>query len=223
MHNTASTLADDFLLALVHDLRTYVRKSLAGSQLIERSLGDGAEAVVLQRFEQVINANKELDAFLSRLSDYASAGHPSKGRPLPLGTVVESTVLHFPAGSITVFPMPDLAADIIVPQNVGRVFHELIDNALKFSKNGPVSIEIRPEFNKTACVAISDEGIGIAPGAEEHVFELLARLQSRDDYPGFGLGLPICRRIAQSAGANVSLAPNPTGGTRALVTFPTAA
>ncbi len=223
MDNFPSTFADDFLLALVHDLRAYVRKSLAGSQLLARSLADGLEPAQRQRLEGVISANKDMEAFLSRLSDYASAAHPPKGRPLPLNTVIESTVLHFTGRSITLHPMPDLAAEIMVPQHMSRAFHELIDNALKFSKNGPVTIEVHPDFNNTVCVTITDEGIGILPGEEEHVFEPLARLQSKDHFPGFGMGLPICRRIVHLAGAHVSLAPNRTGGTRALITFPSTA
>ncbi len=220
MDAVSSPLTDDFLLTLVHDLRSYVRRSLSGIQLAERSLGKLPDPDFRQRFEQVINANRDLEKFLARIADYANAGHPSGGTPLPLSAVVQAALLHHPSCPIEVGPFPPAAQRVKVPPEMVRVFAELIDNALKFSRNGPVSILVS-ETDGDICVMVCDSGIGIPAGEQERVFDLLMRLHSRDDYPGFGLGLPICRRTAELAGALVSLAPNPTGGTRAGVSIPT--
>ncbi len=217
MDTEPSPLTDDFLLTLVHDLRAYVRKSLSGVQLIERSFTDGLELPVQQRFDLVISANKDLEKFLSRLSDYAGAASLRKGRPLPLGAAIQSAALQFAVPSIDVSQIENNETSITVPQETVRLFTELIDNALKFSKGGTVEIELSDQDPQSAQVMIRDSGIGIRPGEEEHVFELLVRLNSNDDYPGFGLGLPICRKIADAIGAEVDLSANPSGGTVATV------
>ena len=209
---------DDFLLTLVHDLRAYVRTSLAGVQLIERSLGEGVESAVRQRFESVIGANKEMDRFLSRLSDYAGSASLRKGRTLPLVAAIQSAALQFPPRTIDLTQVESVETATMVPQEAIRLFAELIDNAFKFSNNGPVKIHLSEEVGSTQ-VTIQDSGIGIRLGEEERVFGLLVRLHSNDDYQGFGLGLPICRRIAHLMDAHVGIAGNPTGGTIATVTI----
>jgi signal transduction histidine kinase len=219
IEGVSSPLTDDFLLTLVHDFRAHVRKSLAGIQIIERSIGKELKIDLQQRFEQVIAANREMDKFLARLSDYACAASPRKGRALPLSAVVQAAVLQFPAESIKVVARPGGQTEVTVHPETIRLFSELMDNALKFSRNGPVRVEIGGQGEDAAEVKISDAGIGIPPGEVEHVFDLLVRLRSNDEYPGFGLGLPICRRVADFVGAEVKLAANPAGGTIATVTI----
>ena len=216
-----SELTDDFLLTLSHDLGAFVRKSIAGLQLIERSMGGALEISLRQRFEQVVSANKQLEQFLGRLSDYANAGHPSGGRPLPLPVVLQAAISQFPAKDISIKqPVPDSLEEARFPIEIVKVFSELIDNALKFSRNAPVSIEIAISENGFQ-VDIADSGIGLAATEEDQVFQLLNKLHSRDEYPGFGMGLPICRRLANSIGARVRLtAKAPGPGAVATVDLP---
>ena len=213
MDTAASALTDDFLLTFVHDMRAYIRKSLAGVQLLERSIGETLDTAAKQRIQQVIAANRDMEAFLARLSDYANAAQLRQNRRLPLSTVVQAATLQFAPLVFEIEQAPaNTGAEMQVPQEMVRIFTELIDNALKFSKNGRVRIRI-----EAPQVTVEDSGIGILPGQEENVFGLLTRLQSKDDYPGFGMGLPICRRVADLVGAEVRLAPNPAGGTIATV------
>ena len=224
MDTLSWSIADEFLLTLIHDVRAYVRRSLSGIQLIERAVGNTQEVTLRQRFEQVVGANKELDKFLARLADYAGAAHPMAGPALPLLAIVKAALLRFPRHPIELIdPVPETAREILLPPEMVRVFVELIDNALKFSRNGRVTIHIEPaKHNGATRVMICDFGIGVPSDEKERVFDLLISLQSRETYPGFGLGLPICRRIADLAGAGVSLASNPVGGTIAIVDIPNA-
>jgi len=215
-----SPLTDDFLLTLAHDLRSHVRRSLTGVQLAARSIGPLLNAESRPRFDQAIEANRDLERFLARLADYANAAHSSGGRALPLSAVIQAALLQFPSHSFKLADFPAAAEQFRVPPEIVRTLVELIDNALKFSRNAPVSI-LMEETDDTLSVVVCDSGVGIPAADQERVFDLLLRLHSRDEFPGFGLGLPICRRTAALAGALVSLAPNPPGGTRATVAIPT--
>jgi two-component system, chemotaxis family, sensor kinase Cph1 len=211
---------DDFLLAIIHDMRAHLRASLTSAQLLERSTGSSLAPAVLEQLAQIISANKDLDVLLSRLSDYASASHLGKGKPISLGTALQTALLQFPSWPVELKPVTDEAGKQSIRQEYVRIFVELIDNALKFSSGRPVSVEVAfADDTSTTSVKIVDIGIGIDPADVEGVFLPLTRLNAYDQFPGAGLGLPICRRIADAAGATVQLAPAPDKGAVATVTL----
>ncbi|HPU22731.1 MAG TPA: ATP-binding protein, partial [Candidatus Kapabacteria bacterium] len=80
-----------------------------------------------------------------------------------------------------------------------QLFLNLISNALKFSKN-----DVRPEIlistdenNAEYIFKVKDNGIGIDNQFKERIFKIFQRLHTRDEFPGNGIGLAICRRIVQ--------------------------
>lgn len=70
-------------------------------------------------------------------------------------------------------------------------------------------------------VTVADEGIGIAPGQREDVFQAFKRGDSARPYDGHGIGLSVCRRIVERHGGRISARP-PFGdrGTRMVFTLP---
>lgn len=85
----------------------------------------------------------------------------------------------------------------------------LLDNALKFvpADRTPV-IEIDAELAKgTAVIRIADNGIGIDPAYADRLFEPFARLTTRRQFQGSGLGLAVCRQIVQMHHGSISIRP----------------
>ncbi|MGZ5247131.1 MAG: ATP-binding protein, partial [Flavitalea sp.] len=84
-----------------------------------------------------------------------------------------------------------------------QLFYNLINNAIKFSKETEdpvISITTslgttngKPCFN----IAVSDNGIGFEPEYAEKIFESFTRLNSKDKFEGTGLGLSLCKRIVE--------------------------
>ena len=206
--------SDGLLLAIVHDMRALLRNSLTRAQLLERSI-DAAAAC--EHLPEIIAAGKKAERFLGRLADYANAAQLSPRPPVPLDAALQTALIQFPSRPVELEPASGGA--LLVPREFSRVFGELIDNALKFSGNAPVSVRTASTGSQIA-VTVHDGGIGVDPGEEERIFEPLVRLHSQDEYPGFGLGLAICRRIADAAGARIRISPDPDGGTLAIVIFP---
>lgn len=88
---------------------------------------------------------------------------------------------------------------------LGRVFRNLLENAVRFSpEDAHVSVEVR-ETDETVTVRIVDLGPGIRSGDEERIFEPFVRAatSSEGHSEGKGLGLSIARQLAQAAGGNV--------------------
>jgi len=80
------------------------------------------------------------------------------------------------------------------------LFQNLITNALKFQEKGAspeINIQCRAENQDGfTIISVSDNGIGVDPTFHDRIFTMFERLHQKEDYPGTGLGLPLCRRIA---------------------------
>jgi PAS domain S-box-containing protein len=103
------------------------------------------------------------------------------------------------------------ATDIIVGQ--------LLENAFKYSPDGGIVTVRAREAAGWIEVTVDDEGIGIAPGDHERIFERFVQGEAGDRrrFGGIGLGLYIVRQLARAQGGEVAAASRPAGGTRMLL------
>jgi len=98
---------------------------------------------------------------------------------------------------------------------IRQVILNLVGNALKFTEDGAITIkvDIIEQNNASAKIAISiiDTGIGIAADRLETIFLPFAQAESSTErkYGGTGLGLPICKRLAQMMGGNIDVESSP--------------
>ncbi len=209
---SAAPLSDDDLLALVHEIRAILRKAQTPSGEAEWKAAAAPTGA----------NDPELETLLGRVSDYASACYLSKARPLPLEVAIQCAALSFPKARIDVACEAQEHSTRLVPVEMVRSIRELLDNAIKFSNGAPVKVTVNAEPGGCCSVVVADRGVGLAEDQVERVFDFLVRMHPRDDFAGFGLGLPIARRICEAAGATIRLTCNPTGGISAEIRFPQA-
>lgn len=95
-----------------------------------------------------------------------------------------------------------------------RLLQDLLSNAIKFRKP-----DVPPRVHVSArrdgehwIVTVRDEGIGIDPVHAERIFMVFKRLHARDEYPGTGIGLAICRRIVDRHGGRIWVESTPGAG-----------
>jgi light-regulated signal transduction histidine kinase (bacteriophytochrome) len=116
----------------------------------------------------------------------------------------------------------DLPTVLGEPALLGGVFGNLISNALKFHGEAPP--HVRVEVERTGefwTFAVGDDGIGIEPEYAERIFVIFQRLHHKDDYPGTGIGLAMCRKIIEYHGGTIWLDTSGTGpGTTFKFTLP---
>jgi PAS domain S-box-containing protein len=87
-----------------------------------------------------------------------------------------------------------------------QLFTNLIGNSLKYSKTGtPPVIEITAITNhENISICVQDNGIGFDEKYKEKIFGLFERLHSRHEIPGTGIGLSICKKIAELHNGSIS-------------------
>lgn len=112
------------------------------------------------------------------------------------------------------------------PVLIYQLFYNLISNALKFSRSDIESVilveysKIKIEEKEFAQIRIIDNGIGFEPGDAEKIFNTFARLNSREDYEGTGLGLSLCKKIVLRHQGFLTATGEPNRGAEFIVELP---
>jgi len=114
--------------------------------------------------------------------------------------------------------LPVLVAD---PSELLQLFQNLIGNAIKFRGAEPPEICITARKEKKEwLVSIKDNGIGIEPQHVEDVFVIFKRLHTREEYPGSGIGLAICKKIVEHNQGHIWVESQPGMGSTFQFTWP---
>jgi chemotaxis family two-component system sensor kinase Cph1 len=97
--------------------------------------------------------------------------------------------------TITHDTLPTVMAD---GTQLMQLFQNLIGNAIKFRSQAPPQIHIGAERLEDAWLfSVKDNGIGLDPQFADRIFVIFQRLHTRDEYPGTGMGLAICKKIVE--------------------------
>jgi two-component system, chemotaxis family, sensor kinase Cph1 len=133
-----------------------------------------------------------------------------------LGGLTEDVQARDP--QIHIGALPTVRAD---REQLLRVLHNLLHNALKFADAGT-----RPVIHVDARrgdagweIAVRDNGPGVAAADRIRIFEMLERAQPRER-SGCGLGLAICAEVVTRHGGEIWVEPAPAGGSRFAFTLP---
>jgi signal transduction histidine kinase len=110
---------------------------------------------------------------------------------------------------------------------VRQLVLNLLTNAVKYTpRGGQVSVELHQADGRVV-IAVTDTGVGIAPGDLPHIFDRFWRADTArtrtGERPGAGLGLAICKWIAEAHGGTIEVHSRPGRGSRFTVTLPKAA
>jgi len=173
----------------------------------------------------VLHAAKNMELLVQSVLDYSRVG--KEGRPVEmvdLSAVVQDVcagledMITSAGATVEVEPLPPVRGD---GKLLAGLFENLLSNAIKFRGEEPPMIRVSADRKGPWWLcAVSDNGIGVEEEDADEIFLMFARGAGRTDYPGIGIGLAMCRKIAQYHGGTIWVDSNPEGGSTFYVTFP---
>ena len=209
----ARTLADreatirSFTDHVTHELKTPVTAIRAATELLEDdpALSPGNRALV----GQIAGAGEQMQRQLAALRELAAAREVPLGGGGRLADLLPSLGADHPGLQVTAGgaerPLP------LSPDVLGIVLRHMADNA---AAHGARALRLTADAEG---LTIADDGKGISPGNRAHVFEPF--FTTRRESGGTGMGLYIVARLLKAQGAEIALAPAPSG-TTFRITFP---
>jgi signal transduction histidine kinase len=217
-----------FISDASHELKTPLTSINANAQLLLR-WGDRDEKIRRESLETIARESSMLAEMVNGMLTLAKAdrGDEIPKEPLSLAQTAFEAVRNATArahekGLALRFASHTSSSVVGGDANLLRqLVANLIDNAIKFTPSGEVSVEVDGDED-SAWVEVRDTGPGIPQDELPHVFERFYRAdkaRSRD-VPGTGLGLAIVRSIASVHGGSVSAGTAPGGGALIRAAFP---
>jgi signal transduction histidine kinase len=214
-----------FAAVASHDLQEPLRTLSTYLQLLGQNNAGRFDAEDQEVFEVVLSSARRMRQLINDLLAFSQIG--LGGRKLEtvdcsalVGKVLEQLkqLISERGALISVGPLPTLAAE---PMLLSQVFQNLIGNALKFQKGEAPTVAVSAWEEPGRWVfAVTDQGIGIAPEHFDKVFRLFGRLNGRDEYPGNGLGLSLCKKVVERHGGAIWLDPTPGPGSTFYFSIP---
>lgn len=208
---------EQFAFVASHDLQEPLRTLTSYAELMTDSYADVLDEDGREFLAFMTEAAERLRTLIAALLRYSRLGsHSDERRTMDLRSVVDGVVDDLKAAiegagaEIEVAALPTVACE---PALLGRVFQNLIANAIKFNDSAPPRVQVTAERSRLGWeIRIADNGIGIREIHRERVFEVFKRLHGPREYPGTGMGLAICRRIVQQHGGTMWCTANTGGG-----------
>ena len=208
-----------------HDLQEPLRMVDSYLGLLERRYADKLDGEALEFIGFAVDGARRMKLLINDLLAYSRVSNRPLSRDLVDTGAVVAGVLKLVAqdiadsgAKVTVATLPEIEADR--PQ-MDRLFTNLVENALKYRSDAAPEIRIAAvRKDRFWEFSIADNGIGIDPQFHEKVFEVFARLHSRERYQGSGIGLASCRRIVERHGGEIWFESAPGAGATFYFTLP---
>ena len=227
---------ESFASVASHDLQEPLRKIQAfGGRLEAKCAGQLAPegADYLARIQNAAGRMRTLIDDLLAFSRVTTKAQPFMA--VDLGRVAREVVsdleerIRSTSGKVEVGELPTVEAD---PTQMRQLLQNLIGNALKFhrpeeppvvrveGKIAPSSASGNGRPVPSCLLLVADNGIGFDEKYLGRLFQVFARLHGREAYEGTGMGLAICRKIAERHGGSITARSAPGQGATFIVTLP---
>jgi light-regulated signal transduction histidine kinase (bacteriophytochrome) len=197
-------------------------------QLLQRRYQGQLDAKADTFIGFAVDGVTRMQRLINDLLAYSRVGtHGAPLVPTDCGEVMAGAIAALAApiaetgARVTYGELPTVLGDAT---HLGQLFQNLIGNALKFCTGVTPEITISAErAGGEWLFRVRDNGIGIDPAYAERIFIIFQRLHSRDEYPGTGIGLAICKKIVERHGGRIWVESQPGQGATFTFSLPDAA
>lgn len=223
--NLANSELQQFIYVSSHDLQEPLRTITQYLDLLKRRHASQLDDQARRYIAYASESASHMYVLLNDLLTYSRLGHAAERTEVNLSEVLAEVVQDLNArisetlAQIICKDLPVVRCD---RSKLRSLLQNLIGNALKFrGRESPrVMVYAVHDANGTWTIGVSDNGIGIRPEHRLAVFEVFHRLHNRDEFPGTGIGLAICRKVVEQHGGQIWIEETPGGGATFRFTLP---
>jgi signal transduction histidine kinase len=220
-----------------HELRTPINSVIGLSRLL---LDPGSEPLTAEQRQQISLLGTAGNVLLTLVDELLDLAKAEAGRLVPEPALVDVAALLGQLRGIMLATAPAAEVELLIPDApalaaaglpelvtdevmLTRILRNLLSNSLKFTQQGEVRLEVRPEPGDRLLFTVSDTGVGIPPEHQTRVFEEFHQVPGphQRNRSGTGLGLPYARRLAEALGGTLLLYSRPGEGTVVDLSLPT--
>jgi signal transduction histidine kinase len=198
-----------------HDLQEPLRKIRSFGSYLEDTQANKLDERGQDLLRKIMSSADRMSLLIKDILSYSSLKKQADYAPVNLNEIVKTVeqdldlLITQKHGVIKCEPLPVIEA---IPLQMTQLFYNLINNSLKFTKEGEsptIKISCRkisPEEHKSSFVkdvgyyeiTLNDNGIGFNKEHAEQIFGLFKRLNNKQLYAGSGIGLALCRKVVEN-------------------------
>ena len=213
--NRSNYELEQFAHLASHDLQEPLRKLFFYSDVLKRKYAEKIDEAGVNTIDNMGKAAARMKELINDLLGYSQL----QKQHLPFEQVDLNSLVHdiIKDLDLTIKEKKAIVESNTLPSIEGnklrlrQLFLNLISNALKYTKKEvPPHIQITgSSVNHHVSITVKDNGIGFDEQYKEKIFDLFERLHTRDEFPGTGIGLSICKRIAELHHGTISAISSP--------------
>jgi PAS domain S-box-containing protein len=214
-----------FALIASHDLQEPLRMVASYTQLLAKHYGGQLDEKATKYIAYAVDGATRMQRLVNDLLTYSRVS--TRGNPIEtkdshsiLGEAIRNLAATIKESQaiVTEEELPMVRADA---SQLVQVFQNLLANAIKFrGEDFPrIHVSARDEGREWV-FSVRDNGIGIDPKYADRIFVIFQRLHTRQEYPGTGIGLAVCKRIVERHGGKIGFESEPGKGSTFFFTVP---
>jgi PAS domain S-box-containing protein len=215
---------ESFAYAASHDLQEPLRMVASFTQLLAQRYRDKLDADGQEFIQYAVDGAVRMQRLINDLLAFSRVGRGQPFSPTACEAALNDALSNLKlalddAGAvITREPLPTVAAD---SSQLVQLFQNLLSNALKFRSREDPRIHVGARRDGAEWVfSVRDNGIGLEPRYADRIFVIFQRLHTRDEYPGTGVGLAICKKIVERHGGRIWVDSLPGKGSTFFFSLP---
>jgi PAS domain S-box-containing protein len=208
-----------------HDLQEPLRMVSSYTQLLALRYEGQLDEKAKKYIDYAVDGAIRMQRIINDLLDYSRVGR--RGNPIEItdiNSVMGAAISNLDVmikESKVVITNDDLPAVSADASQLVQLLQNLLANAIKFRGEDIPRIHVSVRADEREWIfAVRDNGIGIDPQHAERVFVIFQRLHTREEYPGTGIGLAVCKRIVERHKGRIWFESEPGKSTTFFFTIP---
>jgi PAS domain S-box-containing protein len=215
-----------FAYIAAHDLQEPLRMVASYTQLLSKRYTGKLDSDADEFIAYAVDGAHRMQLLIGDLLAYCRVGTSGKApQEISSTAAFEQALLNLQGaieesgGLVTYDPLPNVIVD---GAQLVQLFQNVIGNALKYRSAEPPRVHVSAKKNRVGewIFSMQDNGLGIDPQYFEKIFVMFQRLHGREEFSGTGIGLTLCKKIAERHGGRMWVESNPGKGATFYLALP---